>query len=61
MNAEAIQHLEHALKEWGGSYKSTTFDAHHGWTVPDSAAYNELEAEKAYSQLKELLASTLQK
>lgn len=61
MNAEAIQHLEQALQEWGGNYKSTTFNAHHGWTVPDSAAYNEPEAEKAYSRLKELLASTLRR
>ncbi|GAC1363917.1 MAG: dienelactone hydrolase family protein [Acidobacteriaceae bacterium] len=61
MNAEAIQHLEAALKQWGGQYQSETFDAHHGWTVPDSAAYNQPEAEKAYSKLKDLLASTLKR
>ncbi len=60
MPAEAIEKLNQALKTWGGHYESKVYDgAHHGWTVPDSPAYNQPQAERAYSKLTELLAGTL--
>jgi len=59
MPAEAIASLERALGEWGGSYESEIYDALHGWTVPDSAAYNEPEAERAFAKLRALFAATL--
>ena len=55
MPAEAIRNLESALVAWGGEYESETYDALHGWTVPDSAAYNPTEAEHAFAKLRALL------
>src|SRR5580704_1172595 len=45
MPAEAITKFEGALKAWGGKYESETYKAAHGWTVTDSNAYNQPEAE----------------
>jgi carboxymethylenebutenolidase len=59
MPAEAISRFERALAAWGGRYESDTYDALHGWTVPDSAAYDEPEAERAFRKLRELFAETL--
>jgi carboxymethylenebutenolidase len=59
MPAEAIAGLESALAAWGGRYQSETYDARHGWTVPDSAAYDEREAERAFAKLRALFAETL--
>jgi carboxymethylenebutenolidase len=56
MPAEAIAKFEAALAAWGGKYESETYDARHGWTVPDSAAYDETEAERAFGKLQNLLA-----
>jgi carboxymethylenebutenolidase len=59
MSAESISKFEEALKSWGGGYESETYDgALHGWTVPDSGAYNHAEAERAFQKLTELLAAT---
>ena len=61
MPREAIVKLEEALAAWGGRYESETYDgAHHGWTVPDSPAYNEPQAERAFGKLTELLSQALQ-
>jgi carboxymethylenebutenolidase len=57
MPAEAIAKFEAALAAWGGAYESETYNARHGWTVPDSAAYDEREAERAFAKLVELLAA----
>jgi carboxymethylenebutenolidase len=57
MPAEAIAKLEDALAQWGGRYESETYDARHGWTVPDSAAYDEREAERAFAKLMEVFRS----
>jgi carboxymethylenebutenolidase len=55
MTAEDIAHFEEALKTWGGNYQSEIYPcARHGWTVPDSPAYNEPPAERAYGKLSEL-------
>lgn len=60
MPAEAIEKFNQALKDWGGLYDSEIYDdAYHSWTVPDSPVYNQPQAERAYSRLTELLASTL--
>jgi carboxymethylenebutenolidase len=60
MPAAAIEKLNQALQDWGGRYESEVYDgAQHGWTVPDGQPYNRFQAERAYSKLKELLASEL--
>lgn len=60
MPAESIQKLNDALKRWGGRYESEVYDgAHHGWTVPDSPAYNHEQAECAFQKLTELFSATL--
>ena len=51
MPAEAIARFEDALAKWGGKYESETYKANHGWTVPDSAAYDKPEAERAFAKL----------
>jgi carboxymethylenebutenolidase len=60
MPKEAIEKLEAALRAWGGKYESETYaGAGHGWTVPDSPAYNEPQAERAFKKLSELFATAL--
>jgi len=60
MPQEAIDKLDNALKAWGGKYESEIYSgALHGWTVADSAAYNQLQAERAFAKLKDLFAATL--
>jgi carboxymethylenebutenolidase len=59
MPAEAIAAFDTALAQWGGQSESETYDALHGWTVPDSAAYDEPEAERAFANLRDLFAETL--
>jgi carboxymethylenebutenolidase len=60
MDAEAIQHFEQALAEWGGRYESETYEeAHHGWTVADNPAFKPKEADRAFRKLTELFAATL--
>ncbi len=60
MPAESIKKLEHALQIWGGKYKSETYEgAYHSWTTPDSPVYNLDQAERAFQQLKNLLANSL--
>jgi carboxymethylenebutenolidase len=60
MDAGAIAHFEEALRAWGGSFESEVYEgAHHGWTVPDSPAYNQPQAERAYSKLTALLRGSL--
>jgi carboxymethylenebutenolidase len=60
MNAEAIEKFNAALAAWAGKYESEVYEgAGHGWTVPDSAAYNPAQAERAFGKLKELLAEAL--
>lgn len=60
MPAEAIEKLNTALLAWGGKFESEVYEgARHGWTVPDSAAYNQPQAERAFGKLRELFAGTL--
>jgi carboxymethylenebutenolidase len=60
MPADAIEKLQLALNQWNGEYASEMYSAGHGWTVPDSPAYNRPEAERAFSELTQLFAATLQ-
>ena len=60
MPADAIAKFDQALAAWGGRFESLVYDqARHGWTVPDSAAYNREEAERAYANMTALFARTL--
>jgi len=60
MPREAIDKLNEALKSWGGKYESEVYgDAPHGWTVNDSAAYKQPQAERAFGKLTALFAATL--
>ncbi|MBV8377007.1 MAG: dienelactone hydrolase family protein [Verrucomicrobia bacterium] len=60
MPPEAIQKLDQALQAWGGKYQSEVYEsAYHGWTVPDSPAYNHPQAERAFEKLKEFFAGVL--
>ena len=61
MPAEAIAKLELALTAWGGTFESEMYQAHHGWAVPGSPAYNEKEAERHFAKLVELYDATLKK
>jgi len=60
MPGEAIEKLDRALESWGGTFASEIYPgAKHGWTVPDSAAYNQPQAERAFEKLTELFQSSL--
>lgn len=61
MRAEAIERLNSALMAWGGKYESEVYEgAYHAWTVSDSPAYNQPQAERAFVKLADLFAQTLQ-
>lgn len=59
MPPDAIAAFEQALADWGGRYDSETYDALHGWAMPDSRVYDKIEAERAFGKLRELFAATL--
>ena len=60
MPRAAIAQLETALENWGGTWQSELYEcAVHGWTVPDSAAYDQAQAERAFDKLSELMSRTL--
>jgi hypothetical protein len=60
MPPEAIERLNAVLKAWGGKYESEVYEgAYHGWTVPDSPAYNQVQAHRAFEKLTQLFAETL--
>jgi carboxymethylenebutenolidase len=60
MPAEAIANLDAALASWGGHWESEVYEgAHHGWTASNSAAYNEPQANRAFTKLTELLRAAL--
>lgn len=57
---EAIDKLNAALKAWGGKYESEVYaDALHGWTVSDSAAYKQPQADRAFAKMTALFADAL--
>jgi carboxymethylenebutenolidase len=60
MNAEQIATFERALDEAGVRYKSEVYEgAQHGYTMADTAAYNEGARERHYRELRALLERTL--
>ena len=60
MPQEAIDKFDAALKAWGGKYESELYaDAPHGWTVADSPAYREPQAERAFGKLTALFTAAL--
>ncbi|HXX20796.1 MAG TPA: dienelactone hydrolase family protein [Candidatus Acidoferrum sp.] len=60
MPQDAIDKLNAALKSWGGQYESELYeDSPHGWTVNDSAAYRQPQAERAFSKMTALFAAAL--
>ena len=60
MDANAIAELEAALKAWGGRYESEVYEgARHGWTIADSAAYNQAQASRAFAKLKAVFQESL--
>ena len=60
MPQDAIDKLKAALAAWDGKYESEIYEgALHGWTVPDSPAYDEPQAERAFAKLKELFVLAL--
>jgi carboxymethylenebutenolidase len=60
MPVEAIQKLEAALKAWGGTYQSETYDgALHGWMIAGGRAYHAEYAERGFVKLIALLDGTL--
>ena len=60
MSAEAIAKLETALASWGGRWQSEVYEgARHGWTASNNAAYDETQANRAFTKLVELFRETL--
>ena len=59
MPSPAIANFDQALSEWGGRYESETYNAFHGWTVPDHTVYDSAEAERAFAKLIALLETSL--
>lgn len=58
---ENVATLEQALRDWHGAFQSETYEgARHGWTTPGRGVYNELQAERAFEKLVELLEVTLE-
>jgi len=59
---EQVATLEAALRDWHGAFQSEFYEgAKHGWTVPGRRdVYNELQAERAFEKLVELLEATLE-
>jgi carboxymethylenebutenolidase len=61
MPPESIDKFNQAMNKWGGFFESEIYaGAHHGWTVPDSPAYNHDPAERTFQKLIRLLAATLE-
>lgn len=60
MPADAVEKLEAALRSWGGTYQSETYDgALHGWMIAGGKAYHPEHAERGFVKLMELLDNTL--
>ncbi len=60
MTAEQIATLDQALDQAGTRYRSEVYEgARHGYTMADTAAYNEVACERHYRELFALLARCL--
>jgi carboxymethylenebutenolidase len=60
MTAEQIATLQRALDEAGTRYRSEVYEgAQHGYTMADTAAYNEAARERHFRELRALLERTV--
>jgi len=60
MTAEQIATLEKALDDAGARYQSAVYTgAAHGYTMADTAAYDEAACERHFQELRELLERTI--
>jgi carboxymethylenebutenolidase len=60
MTAEQIATFETALEEAGANYRSEVYEgAAHGYTMADTAAFDEEARERHFRELRELLGRTL--
>ena len=60
MPADAVERLEHALDEAGLDHVSEVYaGARHGYTMADTAAYDEAAAERHYAALEDLFRRSL--
>jgi len=60
MTAEQIATLERTLDDVGARYRSEVYEgAQHGYTMADTAAYNEASRERHFRELRSLLDRTL--
>lgn len=60
MTAEQIEALDRALDDAGVSYRAEVYEgAHHGYTMSDTAAFNEAACERHFAELFALLDRTL--
>jgi carboxymethylenebutenolidase len=60
MTAEQIATLERCLKEAGGRYRSEVYEgARHGYTMADTATFDEAARERHFRELLDLLERTL--
>jgi carboxymethylenebutenolidase len=60
MTAEQIATLERTLDEAGARYRSEVYEgAKHGYTMADTAAYNEAARERHFRELRALLERTV--
>jgi carboxymethylenebutenolidase len=61
MSAEQIATLERSLEETGARYRSEVYEgAQHGYTMEDTAAYDEPSRERHFRELHALLERTLE-
>jgi carboxymethylenebutenolidase len=60
MPPAAIEKLDDALKGWGGTYESEIYEgARHGWSVPGRPVYDEVQSERHFTKLFDLLKRNL--
>ena len=60
MNAEQIATFERALSDAGANYRSEVYaGARHGYTMADTAAYDDAARERHFRELRALLERTL--
>jgi carboxymethylenebutenolidase len=60
MPNQAIEDLGRALEAWGGDFENEIYEsAYHSWTTLDSPVFNQIQADRAFAKLTELLETTL--
>ena len=60
MPPDAVEKLRGALRAWGGTFESETYDgALHGWMIAGGKAYHPEQAERGFAKLMALLDNTL--